>query len=78
MSTDLQLLRDSIKTNISATTNVYDVAGQWLPPGNYYFLINYTGLGCVKGELNCRGFKAEYTFASLKQNILLHQRTLLK
>ena len=64
MSTDLQLLRDSIKTNISATTNVYDVAGQWLPPGNYYFLINYTGTGCVKGELNCRGFKAEYTFAS--------------
>ena len=64
MSTDLQLLRDSIKTNISATTNVYDVAGQWLPPGNYYFLINYTSTGCVKGELNCRGFKAEYTFAS--------------
>ena len=64
MSTELQLLRGSIKTNISATTNVYDVAGQWLPPGNYYFLINYTSTDCVKGELNCRGFKAEYTFAS--------------
>ena len=64
MSTDLQLLRDSIKTNISAITNVYDTTGQWLPPGNYYFLINYTGAGYVKGELNCRGFKAEYTFAS--------------
>ena len=64
MSNELQLLRGSIKTNISATTNVYDVTGQWLPPGNYYFLINYTSTDCVKGELNCRGFKAEYTFAS--------------
>ena len=64
MSTELQLLRDSIKTNISTTSNVYDVTGQWLPPGNYYFLINYTGLNVLKGQLNCRGFQAEYTFAS--------------
>ena len=62
MATELQLLRESIKTNISAATNVYDVTGQWLPPGNYYFLINYMGPRSVKGELNCRGFKAEYTF----------------
>ena len=51
MSTDLQLLRESIKTNISAITNVYDITGQWLPPGNYYFLINYTGTRLCKGRI---------------------------
>ncbi len=53
MSTELQLLRESIKTNISAITNVYDITGQWLPPGNYYFLINYVGPQQFKVELNC-------------------------
>jgi hypothetical protein len=64
MSTNLELLRESIKTNISSPSNTYDVAGQWLPPGNYYFLINYVGPGIFKGQLNCRGFAAEYTFAA--------------
>ena len=44
MSTNLELLRESIKTNISSPTNIYDITGQWLPPGNYYFLINYVVL----------------------------------
>ena len=64
MSNELELLRESIKTNISAPSNLYDAAGQWVPPGNYYFLINYAGPYHFKGELNCRGFKAEYTFTS--------------
>ena len=64
MSNNLELLRESIKTNISSPTNIYDTAGQWFPPGNYYFLINYVGPGVFKGQLNCRGFAAEYTFAS--------------
>ena len=64
MFTGLELLRESIKTSISATANVYDIAGQWVPPGNYYFLINYVGPQQFKGELNCRGFKAEYTFST--------------
>ena len=62
MSTNLELLRESIKTNISSPTNIYDIAGQWLPPGNYYFLINYVGPNVFKGQLNCRGLTAEYTF----------------
>ena len=64
MFNGLELLRDSIKTSISASSNVYDITGQWVPPGNYYFLINYVGPHQFKGELNCRGFKAEYTFST--------------
>ena len=64
MSTNLELLRESIKTNISSPTNIYDITGQWLPPGNYYFLVNYIGPGIFKGQLNCRGLTAEYTFVA--------------
>ena len=64
MVNDLILLNESIKTSISVPSNLFDMTGQWCPPGNYYFLINYVGPHQFKGELNCRGFKAEYTFAS--------------
>lgn len=62
MSGNLILLNEPIKTSISISENIYDLNGQWLPPGNYYYYIKYTGVNCVKGELNCRGFQAEYTF----------------
>ena len=62
MSGNLKLLYEPIKTSISISENIYDLHGQWLPPGNYYYYIKYTGINCVKGELTCRGFQAEYTF----------------
>lgn len=51
-----------IKTSISATKDLYDNNGQWLPRGNYYFSINNIENGRVHGSLHERTFCAEYVF----------------
>ena len=54
-------LSEPIKTSISNLKDLYDRNGQWLPPGNYYFLISEMGNKYALGELNCNGFKSQYT-----------------
>ena len=51
-----------IKTTISANNNIFDVNGQWLPKGNYYFCIDEFTESTAKGELFERSFNAEYEF----------------
>ena len=51
-----------LKTSISANTDIYDLNGQWLPRGNYYFSINEISNTNVKGTLSDRSFIAEYSF----------------
>jgi len=51
-----------IKTSISASKDLYDNNGQWLPRGNYYFSINNIENGKVHGTLHERTFCAEYVF----------------
>lgn len=51
-----------IKTSISAIVNMFDVNGQWLPKGNYYFCIDEITDSTAKGELIERTFNAEYEF----------------
>ena len=51
-----------IKTTISTNNNIFDVNGQWLPKGNYYFCIDEFTETSVKGELFERSFNAEYEF----------------
>jgi len=55
-----------INIYISVKRDIWDVIGQWLPPGNYYFNIfkieddNYTG------KINSRGLEAEYCFTGIQ------------
>ena len=51
-----------LKTSISAISDIYDLNGQWLPRGNYYFLIKDMSNNKVSGTLNNRTFIAEYIF----------------
>ena len=51
-----------IKTSISTTSDIYDVSGQWLPAGNYYFSIERTSNTKVQGMICDRMVSAEYTF----------------
>jgi hypothetical protein len=51
-----------IKTTISANNNIFDVNGQWLPKGNYYFCIDEFTESTAKGELFERSFNADYEF----------------
>ena len=51
-----------IKTTISAINNIFDVNGQWLPKGNYYFCVIEVTETTAKGELFERSFNAEYEF----------------
>ena len=55
-------LNEPLKTSISNLKDLYDRNGQWLPRGNYYFVITEMGNKYAVGELNCRGFKNKYTF----------------
>ena len=51
-----------LKTSISATYDIYDLNGQWLPRGNYYFSIQRMSNTHVTGTLSDRTFVAEYIF----------------
>lgn len=51
-----------IKTTISANNNIFDVNGQWLPKGNYYFCVDEITETTAKGELFERSFNADYEF----------------
>lgn len=55
-------MNQRIKTTISANNNIFDVNGQWLPKGNYYFCIDDFTENTAKGELFERSFNAEYEF----------------
>ena len=55
-------MNQRIKTTISANNNIFDVNGQWLPKGNYYFCIHTFTSTTAKGELFERSFNAEYEF----------------
>lgn len=55
-------MNDRIKTTISANNNIFDVNGQWLPKGNYYFCVDEFTETTAKGELFERSFNAEYEF----------------
>ena len=55
-------MNNRIKTTISANTNIFDVNGQWLPKGNYYFCIDSFTRTTAKGELFERSFNANYEF----------------
>lgn len=55
-------MSNRIKTTISANTNIFDVNGQWLPKGNYYFCIDSCTRTTAKGELFERSFNAKYEF----------------
>jgi hypothetical protein len=51
-----------LKTTISTSENIFDINGQWLPKGNYYFCIDDFTETTAKGELFERTFRAEYEF----------------
>ena len=52
-----------IKTTISTNNSIFDINGQWLPKGNYYFCIDEFTSTTAKGELFERTFRAEYEFS---------------
>ena len=52
-----------IKSSISATSDMYDLNGQWLPQGNYYYTLTSIRNGAVKGLLSDRTADIEYIFA---------------
>tara|TARA_Y100000591_G_scaffold324028_1_gene342777 strand:+ start:142 stop:927 length:786 start_codon:yes stop_codon:yes gene_type:complete len=51
-----------IKTSISSNEDIYDMNGQWLPKGNYYFSITRLTDDTAEGELYERTFQATYKF----------------
>tara|TARA_B100001093_G_C26798557_1_gene1002311 strand:+ start:793 stop:1890 length:1098 start_codon:yes stop_codon:yes gene_type:complete len=54
-----------IRTTISTVVNLWDLNGNWLPMGNYYFLIKKINKkGHVIGDLSNKTFKGVFTFKS--------------
>ncbi len=51
-----------IKTTISTNRNIYDAKGNYLPVGNYYFLIKRFENNMAIGDVSCRGEFGEFTF----------------
>ena len=51
-----------IKTSISSNEDIYDMNGQWLPKGNYYFSITRLTDNTAEGKLFERAFQATYKF----------------
>ncbi len=51
-----------IKTSISSPEDIYDLNGQWLPKGNYYFSITRLTDNTAEGNLFERAFQASYKF----------------
>jgi len=52
----------SLKTTISVINDMYDLDGQWLPKGNYYFKITSMNTTSAKGYLTDRLINAYYQF----------------
>lgn len=52
----------NIKTTISTNRNVFDKKGNYLPIGNYYFLITEMKESSVNGIVSCKGEFGEFTF----------------
>ena len=55
-------MTNRIKTTISSNSNIFDINGQWLPKGNYYFCVDEFSETTAKGELTERSFNANYEF----------------
>ena len=54
-----------IRTTISTVVNLWDLNGNWLPMGNYYFLIKKINKkGHVIGDLSNKHFNGIFTFKS--------------
>jgi hypothetical protein len=59
-------MSSGIKTTISTNRNIYDLKGNYLPVGNYYFLIKRFENNMAIGDVSCRGEFGEFTFDSSK------------
>lgn len=55
-----------VKTTISTNRHIYDQKGNYLPSGNYYFLINSFDNNLVSGNITCKGEFGEFIFESSK------------
>lgn len=51
-----------LKTTISCREDIFDMEGQWLPKGNYYFSVTNLSSEAVEGRLVERSFQASYKF----------------
>lgn len=51
-----------LKTTISCREDIFDMEGQWLPKGNYYFSVTNLSSRAVEGRLVERSFQASYKF----------------
>ena len=51
-----------LKTTISCREDIFDMEGQWLPKGNYYFSVTNLSSRAVEGRLVERSFQASYRF----------------
>ena len=51
-----------LNTTISCREDIFDMEGQWLPKGNYYFSVTNLSSGAVEGRLVERSFQASYKF----------------
>ena len=56
----------SIKTCISTYKDMWDLNGQWLPPGNYYYTITSYKDDKYIGNIYCKTLQAEFTFKGLQ------------
>lgn len=51
-----------VKTTISCREDIFDMDGQWLPKGNYYFSVTNLSSRAIEGRLYERSFQASYKF----------------
>ena len=51
-----------VKTTISCREDIFDMDGQWLPKGNYYFSVTNLSSRAIEGRLHERSFQASYKF----------------
>lgn len=55
-------MSNSVKTTISCREDIFDMDGQWLPKGNYYFSVTNLSSRAIEGRLYERSFQASYKF----------------
>ena len=55
-----------VKTTISTNRHIYDQKGNYLPSGNYYFLIKKFDNNMITGDITCKGDFGEFIFESSK------------
>jgi hypothetical protein len=51
-----------LNTTISCREDIFDMEGQWLPKGNYYFSVTNLSSRAIEGRLVERSFQASYKF----------------